>query len=106
MLPSPIRTGTATSTDFLHSWRTATRLSSIPNASATVRRRWRAIASGFSRRWLTGGCATALTTDAFPAGTNDIGISTVIGAGSGSSYGAVSVGVVDGGGVTMVKRTV
>src|SRR3954464_7653579 len=62
MLPSGIRPGTATSTDFLHSWRTATRLSSIPNAWATVRSRWRAIASGFSRRWLSNGGATALTT--------------------------------------------
>src|SRR3954453_17887228 len=106
MLPSPMLTGTATSTDFLHSWRTATRLSSMPNASATARRRRRAISSGFSRRWLTDGCATALTTDAFPPGANDIAISTVIGGRSGSCYGAVSVDVVAVGGAAIGKGTV
>ena len=43
-------------------------------------------------------CDSAHDGSSFPPATNDIAISTVIGAGSGSSYGAVSVGVVDAGG--------
>src|ERR687883_1351772 len=56
--PSSIRTGIETATDFLHSWRTLTRLASMSKTSATRRSCSRAIANGFSRR-----CDSGASTD-------------------------------------------
>src|SRR5919199_2112651 len=56
--PSSIRTGIETATDFLHSWRTLTRLASMSKTSATRRSCSRAIWNGFSRR-----CDSGASTD-------------------------------------------
>src|SRR3954451_3226074 len=58
--PWSIDTGTDTSTAFLHSPRTSTRLGSTSKAAATRRSCSRAISNGFSRR-CEAGCATAVT---------------------------------------------
>src|SRR3954470_7795823 len=50
MSPSSIVTGTETTTAFLHSWRTLTRLGSTANNSATRRSCSFAMSYGFSRR--------------------------------------------------------
>src|SRR3954452_22988608 len=58
--PWSIDTGTDTSTAFLHSPRTSTRLGSTSKVAATRRSCSRAISNGFSRR-CEAGCATAVT---------------------------------------------
>src|SRR3954452_9436864 len=58
--PWSIDTGTDTSTAFLHSPRTSTRLGSTSKDAATRRSCSRAISNGFSRR-CEAGCATAVT---------------------------------------------
>src|SRR3954447_1787271 len=60
VLPWSIDTGTDTSTAFLHSPRTSTRLGSTLKVAATRRSCSRAISNGFSRR-CEAGCATAVT---------------------------------------------
>src|SRR2546430_9959289 len=62
MLPSSIVTGTETTTAFLHSCRTLTRLGSTPNSSATRRSCSLAMSYGFSRRCDSG--TSSVVTDA------------------------------------------